>query len=247
MEAGRCDGSGDGSSGASSSSEGGDGRRSSGGGDGMKSMNAAQEPNGTGDLFARNVPGTTARLARATVGVAGCGGIGSNAALSLVRAGVGRLILVDHDRVELSNLNRQAFFRADIGRRKVAALADHLRAIHPGIHLVCHEQRLEAPQVAELFADADVLVEAFDDAAAKQWLIEAWCRAYPQRPIVVGSGLAGYGRTELLTVRAAGTIHVCGDQASDMAGGLCAPRVAAVANMEANVAIELLLDRDPQE
>lgn len=198
-------------------------------------------------LFARNVPGTTERLARATVGIAGCGGIGSNAALSLVRAGVGRLILIDHDRVELSNLNRQAFFRADVGRPKVAALADHLRAIHPGVALVCHEQRLAPGQVAELFAEAEILIEAFDDAAAKQWLIEAWCQAYPQRPIVVGSGLSGYGRTELLTVRAAGGLHVCGDQVSEMAEGLCAPRVAAVANMEANVAVELLLDREARE
>jgi sulfur carrier protein ThiS adenylyltransferase len=195
-------------------------------------------------LFARNVPGTTERLARATVGLAGCGGLGSNAAISLVRAGVGRLILVDHDRVELSNLNRQAFTLADIGRAKVTALAGHLRAIHPAVELDCHERKLVPAEVARIFAEADILIEAFDRADAKQWLIEAWCRAFPERPIVAASGLSGYGRTEQLTVRAAGRIHICGDQQSDMAAGLCAPRVALVANMQANVAIECLLDRD---
>ena len=78
-------------------------------------------------------PGVDARsCAASTVAVAGCGGLGSNAAVALVRAGVGRLILVDHDVVEASNLNRQHFFLGDIGRRKVEALADHLRADQPG-------------------------------------------------------------------------------------------------------------------
>ena len=90
-------------------------------------------------IFDRNVPGTTEKLAVVTVGIAGCGGLGSNAAVALARAGVGRLILVDHDRVELSNLNRQHYFQSDIGKAKVEALGLHLRAINPAIALEQHD------------------------------------------------------------------------------------------------------------
>jgi len=194
-------------------------------------------------IFERNVPGTTEILQGATVGIAGCGGLGSNAAVALARAGVGRLILVDHDRVERSNLNRQHYFQSDVGKVKVEALAAHLRAINPDIELILHDIELTPANTPEIFREADVLIEAFDRADRKRWLIESWCRAFPDRPIVCGSGLSGVGNTNALRVHSAGCIHFCGDEESDMAQGLCAARVGVVANMEANVAIELLVKR----
>jgi sulfur carrier protein ThiS adenylyltransferase len=195
-----------------------------------------------GEAFSRNVPGTTERLAARCVGVAGCGGLGSNAAVALVRAGVGSLILVDHDVVEASNLNRQHYFIADIGRRKVDALADHLRAINPGVSLSVHDAEITPDGVGPLFDAADVLVEALDRAESKRWLIGSWCRLHPDRPIVCGNGLSGYGRTEDLVVERVGNVVFCGDGETEMALGLCSARVMAVASMQANVAIELLLD-----
>ena len=191
-------------------------------------------------IFDRNVPGTTEKLATATVGIAGCGGLGSNAAVALARAGVGRLILVDHDRVELSNLNRQHYFQSDIGKVKVEALAEHLRSINPAIALELHDIELAPGHVTEVFAGADLLIEAFDKAEDKRWLIESWCKAFPDRHIVCGSGLSGCGSTETLKVHSAGYIHMCGDEETDMSLGLCAARVGIVANMQANVAIEIL-------
>jgi sulfur carrier protein ThiS adenylyltransferase len=195
-------------------------------------------------IFERNVPGTTERLRGTTVGIAGCGGLGSNAAVALARAGVGRLILADPDRVEISNLNRQHYFRSDVGRVKVEALAEHLRAINPEIELVLHELELIPRNAPEVFGQADILIEAFDRAESKRWLIETWCRAFPDRPIVCGSGLSGIGKTNELRVHSAGQIYICGDEESDMSMGLCAARVGAVANMQANVAIELLMKRE---
>lgn len=192
-------------------------------------------------IFERNVPGTAERLQKATVGIAGCGGLGSNAAVALARAGVGRLILADPDRVELSNLNRQHYFQNDVGKVKVEALAGHLRAVNPDIDLVLHELELTPGNAPEIFGEADLLIEAFDRAESKRWLIETWCRAFPDRPIVCGSGLSGVGNTSALRVHSAGCIHICGDEESDMSLGLCAARVGTVANMQANVAIELLL------
>jgi sulfur carrier protein ThiS adenylyltransferase len=194
-------------------------------------------------IFARNVPGSTAMLAASTVAVAGCGGLGSNAAVALVRAGVGSLILVDQDVVEESNLNRQHFFRQDLGRSKVEALADHLRAINPAVKLELHALALTAGAAPRLLGAADLLIEAFDRAEAKRWLLEAWCRAFPERFVVCASGLSGLGRTEAITVKRTGKIILCGDEQSDASEGLCAARVAIVANMQANLAIEALVER----
>jgi len=194
-----------------------------------------------GQLFARNVPGMTARLQAATVGIAGCGGLGSHVALALARAGVGTLILADHDRVALSDLNRQAYFQSDIGRPKVSALAAHVRAVNPEASILTHAVRLTPETLGAHFAAAELLIEAFDQAESKQWLIETWCRHYPQRPIICASGLAGYGKTAQLRVRSAGQLYLCGDEESEEQEGLCSARVALVANMQANVAIELLM------
>ena len=195
----------------------------------------------TAPVFERNVPGMTARLQRATIGIAGCGGLGSNAAVALARAGIGGLILADADVVEASNLNRQHFFQSDLGRAKVGALADHLRAIRPEINLEAHQLQLDRANVSSLFAEAELLIEAFDQAESKQWLIEAWCAAFPDRPVIAASGLGGFGNTSALQVRSSGKIYFCGDGESDMSLGLCSARVAIVANMQANQAIELLM------
>jgi sulfur carrier protein ThiS adenylyltransferase len=193
------------------------------------------------DIYERNVPGTTEKLQKATVGIAGCGGLGSNAAVALVRAGVGHLILVDHDVVEISNLNRQYYFQSDIGKRKVEALAAHLRNIAPQVDLVVHHKALTPEDIPILFRSADLLIEAFDRAESKRWLIESWCRTFKAKPIIVGSGLSGIGMTRSITVQNAGHIYFCGDGETDMTLGLCASRVAMTANMQANVAIALLL------
>jgi sulfur carrier protein ThiS adenylyltransferase len=193
-------------------------------------------------IFDRNVPGMTETLRKRTVGIAGCGGLGTNAALALARAGIGRLILADSDKVEESNLNRQQFTLADVGQPKVAALARNLKAVNPDLRVDERPVELSPANLAEVFREADLLVEAFDKAEAKKWLVETWCRAFPGRHVVCGNGLAGYGGNETLKVTRIGDhIWFCGDNESDMSLGLCSARVAIVANMEANLAIELLM------
>lgn len=192
-------------------------------------------------LFERNVPGTLEILQKSTVGVAGCGGLGSNAAVALVRAGIGKLIIADHDVVEESNLNRQYFFQSDIGKKKVEALADHLKGINPEMTLDLIDNKINDSDIAQIFKEAGILIEAFDRAESKAWLIESWCSAFPKRPIVCASGLSGIGNTEDLKVRNAGNIYIVGDGETDMSMGLCSARVAIAANMQANIAIELLV------
>lgn len=192
------------------------------------------------EIFSRNVPGSTEKLMKRSVGIAGCGGLGSNAAAALVRAGIGKLVIADHDDVEESNLNRQYYFRKDIGRAKVDVLSARLKEINPSVEVETHSIELSPGDIAGVFASADLLIEAFDRADNKHWLIEAWCRAFPDRPIVCASGVSGLGKSETIGVRSSGRIHVVGDEQSDSSIGLCSARVAIVANMQANVALEIL-------
>lgn len=197
-------------------------------------------------IFEKNPEKVTKILQSSVVGIAGCGGLGSNAAAALTRAGIGTLILADFDSVEPSNLNRQYFFQPDTGKRKTDALATHLKAINPEIKLNLFPDELTPDNVPAVFKNADLLIEAFDKSENKLWLIETWCSAFPDKPLISGNGVAGYGRTEALKIRRNGNLILCGDGESDTTMGLCAARVAIVANMQANEAIEILMNRDRQ-
>jgi len=193
-------------------------------------------------IFKRNPSGTTEKLQKKTVAIAGLGGLGSNAAVALVRAGVGKLIIADFDEVELSNLNRQHYFQSDLGKKKTEALHDHLININPHIDLEVINKKLEPTDISVLFNDADILIEAFDLADRKKWIIETWSKAFPQKPVISGNGISGIGHTRDMKVIKAGHIYFCGDGTTEMKLGLLSSRVALVANMQANVCIELLLN-----
>ncbi len=210
-------------------------------------MTKNQEFKNIAQIFKRNVPGLTDILSKKTAGIAGLGGLGSNVAVSLVRSGLGKLIVADYDTVELSNLNRQFYFLEDIGKKKTEALAVYLKKINPGLILDAHWIKLNRKNVCNVFKGANILIEAFDKAEEKAWLIEAWSECFPEKPIIVASGLAGYGKTDLLRVERSGNIFICGDGKSDSSLGLNAARVAIVANIQANVAIEILANEKLQK
>ncbi len=195
------------------------------------------------EIFSKNVPGMTEALSKATIGIAGCGGLGSNIAVSLVRAGIGNLIIADYDIVELSNLNRQYYFIEDVNNKKVEVLAKKLLQINPDCKINIIDKKLERSDISFLFNEADIMMEAFDKAEAKQWLIEEWSTLYPEKPIVSGNGLGGIGRLEKLNVKKVGRLYFCGDGESSEKEGLCSARVAIVANMQVSFAIELLMNK----
>ncbi|MBN2409365.1 MAG: sulfur carrier protein ThiS adenylyltransferase ThiF [Candidatus Aminicenantes bacterium] len=182
-------------------------------------------------------------LQKSTVGIAGAGGLGSNAAVSLARAGLGTLIIADFDRVEPSDLNRQYYFREQVGKLKVEALLENLKRISANSQYVVHPAKIGPGNVAEIFGAADILVEAFDRAEMKQMLIDAWLSLFPGKPIIVASGLAGIGKNKRLHTRKMGNLYVCGDEETECKEYVSpmAPRVGIVANMQANLALELLV------
>ena len=194
-------------------------------------------------LFSKHDPRVLAALRASVVGIAGAGGLGTNVAISLARAGVGRLIIADFDRIEPSNLNRQQYFIGQIGRRKVEALLENLKRINPFSEYSVHDIKISAKNVGRIFGAADIIVEAFDKAEAKYMLIEAWLSLFPERPIVAASGVAGYGKNRKIHARKIGNLYICGDEESECAPGVSpmAPRVGIVANMQANCVVELLV------
>ena len=195
------------------------------------------------EYFAHRDPDVLAVLRRSSVGIAGAGGLGSNVAVALARAGVGRLVIADFDRIEPSNLNRQQYFLDQVGERKVVALRENLLAVNPYSLYEIHDVRINRRNAATVFARVDILVEAFDKAAAKEMLIEASLARFPGRPIIAASGLAGYGRNRKIHTRRLGNLYICGDESSQCPKGISpmAPRVALVAAMQANLVVELLV------
>ena len=191
-------------------------------------------------MVARHTPGVHEKIKTATVGIAGLGGLGSVVAVALARIGVGRLILADFDVVEPSNLNRQQYFIDQLGQTKAEALETNLKRINPYVEYETHSVRLTPENIPTLFAEADVLVEAFDRADQKAMLLQS----FKNKPIVAASGLAGSGSGETIGVRRMGkNIYVVGDLETGAAPGcgLMAPRVGIAAHMQANVVLRLLL------
>ena len=195
------------------------------------------------EFFAKHDPKILLALRASVVGIAGAGGLGSNAAVALVRAGIGKLIIADHDRIEMSNLNRQQYFWAQIGQVKVRALLENLRKISPFSEYVDHHVRLTPKNIPRIFKTVDVMIEAFDLADQKEMLLEAWISHFPDKPIIMASGLSGFGKNQKLRTRRIGNVYICGDEESEAVEGISpmAPRVGIVANMQANLAVELLV------
>lgn len=184
------------------------------------------------------------KLSCMAVGIAGLGGLGSNVAIALARAGVGRLIIADFDKVEQSNLNRQQYFTDQVGKSKVDCTIENLRRINPQVEVVGHRVKLDSGNIPEIFAEADVIAECFDTVGAKQIIVETVLSKMTQ-PIVSVSGLAGYGKSnEILTRRVSGRLVLVGDGRSgiDTCEILTAARVGIAAMHQANAVLEILID-----
>ena len=182
-----------------------------------------------------------ARLAAAKVGIAGAGGLGSNVAMLLVRTGVQRLVLVDADKVEPSNLNRQFYWPEDVGRAKVLALRDRLHALEPHLDCVPRHEWIRPATAPALFQGCSVVVEALDDAGGKAALCASLLSA--GFFVVAASGLAGFGLSPL-QVRRMGTHFVCvGDftTAVNCQAPPLAPRVMQAAALQADAVVEKIL------
>lgn len=183
------------------------------------------------------------KLHNASIAIAGLGGLGSNIAVSLTRAGIGKLFLVDFDKVDMSNLNRQQYLVSDLGRNKTEALKERLLKINPYTQIDILTTRVTEENAAEIFKDYPIVCEAFDRAENKAMLINTLL-SETDKTIVAGSGMAGYLSSNMITTKKVmDRLYLCGDRVTDSAAvnGLMAPRVAICANHEANMILRLIL------
>lgn len=183
------------------------------------------------------------KFSSATVAVCGVGGLGSNIAISLARAGIGKLILIDFDRVDITNLHRQQYKANQIGMNKTDALRDNLLEIAPYVTLETHTIRLTEENAVELMKDADIICEAFDNAEAKAMLTNLVLETLHDKYLVAASGMAGFGSANTIqTRRVAKRFYLCGDGASDVQteGSLVASRVMLCAAHQAHTVLRIL-------
>ena len=179
----------------------------------------------------------------ATVAVCGLGGLGSNIAISLSRAGIGKLILIDFDRVDITNLHRQQYKADQIGMYKTVALAENLKETAPYISLEIHTERITEDNAVTLLQGADIICEAFDDAECKAMLTNTILSELPDKYLVAASGMAGMGMTNSIKTRkVTSRFYLCGDETSELSDGigLVAPRVALCAAHQAHTVLRIL-------
>tara|TARA_R110001592_G_scaffold71295_2_gene218015 strand:+ start:1476 stop:2297 length:822 start_codon:yes stop_codon:yes gene_type:complete len=200
-------------------------------------------------MASRHTPGVHEKLRHATVGIAGVGGLGSAVAVALARIGVGTLIVADFDVVEPSNLNRQQYFVDQLGLPKVVAMEENLQRINPYVNVRTHLCRITPANMAELFGDVDVMVEAFDRADQKAMIATHFGKLFPNVPIVLATGLAGHMPSNTIVTRKMGkSMVVVGDleTAAAPGTGLMAPRVGVAAHHQANAVLRIILGEDPE-
>lgn len=182
---------------------------------------------------------------KASVAVCGLGGLGSCIALCLARAGIGKLILIDYDRVELSNLHRQQYKPGQIGLLKTEALAENLKEINPYIRLETVTERITEENFSEILKNAQIICEAFDDPEAKAMLVNGVLEKMPEKYLIAASGMAGMdSANSICTKKVMGHFYLCGDGKSEVkeSMGLTAARVMVCAAHQAHMALRILAE-----
>jgi len=183
------------------------------------------------------------KFSKATVAICGLGGLGSNIAIALARAGIGKLLLFDFDRVDISNLHRQQYKVTQVGQYKTEALAENLQEISPYMVVETYTVKITEANLKELLSTADIICEAFDGAEEKAMLVNGVLEMLSGKYLVAASGMAGLGAANWIqTRRITKWFYLCGDEVSDVADdiGLVASRVMLCAAHQAHTVLQIL-------
>ena len=185
------------------------------------------------------------KISSTTVAVCGLGGLGSNIAISLARAGIGKLILIDFDKVDITNLHRQQYKANQIGMCKTEALQNNLKEINPYLETKIHTICLDESNAKDVLADADIICEAFDNAEAKANIVNFVLSEMPDKYIVAASGMAGLDSANLIKTRKVSKqFYLCGDEVSDIKDGigLVSTRVMLCAAHQAHTVLRIIAE-----
>jgi sulfur carrier protein ThiS adenylyltransferase len=199
------------------------------------------------NLKARHGAHTLKILRQSTVGIMGLGGLGSAVAISLVKIGIGKLIISDYDIVVLSNIHRQQYFIDQIGEKKTQALKKTLVRINPFVTVTTVDTRLSKESIPTIFANVDVLVECFDKPEMKATALRTAMTNMKGTRYIGSSGIAGFDSGNTIVSREIRPgVYIVGDNQSDSAaeGSLLATRVGIAAHHQAHQAVRMLLGLD---
>ena len=186
------------------------------------------------------------KFTSATVAICGLGGLGSNIAVALARAGVGKLILIDFDKLDITNLHRQQYKVNQIAMNKTDALAENLREIAPYITVETHNMRITEDNAEGLLENADIICEAFDNPECKAMLTNLVLEKMTSKYLIVSSGMAGIGSANTIrTRRVSNKLYICGDEVSDVKveGSLISSRVMICAAHQAHTTLRILAEQ----
>lgn len=194
-------------------------------------------------LIARHGIELHKRFSSVTVAVCGLGGLGSNIAVALARAGIGKLVLIDFDRVDVTNLHRQQYKANQVGRYKTDALAENLLEIAPYAEIETVTERITEENFIDILKDVDVVCEAFDKAESKAMLVNCVLEQLPECYLVAASGMAGISTpNSIKTRKIMKRFYLCGDEVSDVEDsiGLVSTRVMLCAAHQAHTVLRIL-------
>lgn len=178
------------------------------------------------------------KIQKVKVGIAGCGGLGSNCAFNLVRCGFKQFKIVDFDMVDYGNLNRQFYFLNQVGKDKVEALKDNLIAINPELNIEMKKLRIDKDNIKTIFSDCDIIVEAFDNPVYKKMIAEEYGSS--DKFVVSASGLAGWGKSGRIKVhRINSRFYIVGDLSTEVSEEC--PPVSPMVNIAAAKQADLVL------
>ena len=186
------------------------------------------------------------KFSSATVAVCGLGGLGSNIAISLARSGIGKLLLIDYDLVDITNLHRQQYKANQVGMFKTEALVENLKEMSPYTQIEAQNVRISKENAGSLLQNADIICEAFDDAECKAELVDTVLETMPNKYSVAASGMAGLGSANSIrTRRITSKFYLCGDEVSDVNDdiGLVSSRVMLCAAHQAHTVLRILAEQ----
>lgn len=195
-------------------------------------------------LCLRHGAGNQEKISNAKVAVLGLGGLGSNICMALAKLGVGNMLIVDFDKVDITNIFRQNYRLSDIGEYKTDATLKQMQEINPYLNVKVLNTRVTADNVSEIISGYDIICEAFDDKETKSFIINEILEKDDGRILVSGNGMAGYKSLNLIKTRRFGDrLYICGDMENgiETEKTLVAPRVCACAMHEANMVLQIIL------
>lgn len=186
------------------------------------------------------------KLDSTTVAICGLGGLGSNIAIALARTGIGKLILTDFDKVDITNLHRQQYKANQIGFFKTEALKYNLKEISPYTEVEICNEKINEENFKNILKNSDIICEAFDDAEAKSMLTECVLNTFPDKYLIAASGMAGISSSNnIKTRKITNHFYLCGDGVSDVNDdiGLISSRVMVCASHQAHMVIRIISEQ----